>query len=118
MPNLLSAAADSRAVTSIEGEPTVGTFFVTPMLTGGHLTMLEIRAQRGVKSQVHSHAHESMIYVVSGALRTVIGTESFVVHQGQACRHPENVAHTVEALDDTIFVEVKSPVPDLVATLS
>jgi quercetin dioxygenase-like cupin family protein len=88
------------------------------MLTGSHLAMMEIHVKRGVRSQVHSHAHESMIYVVTGALRTVVGTESFVVHQGQACRHPENVAHTVEALDDAVFLEVKSPVPDLAATLS
>ena len=79
--------------------------------------MLEVRMTRGVSSQMHMHAHESLLYVISGSLKTVIAGQALLVRQGEACRHPENVMHSVEALEDALFVEVKAPVPELQATL-
>jgi len=108
---------ESKAVTEIEGVPTFGTFFVKPMLVGARMSMLKVRLERGVRSQMHTHSHESLIYVVSGALKAVVGEQNLVLRQGEACRHPENVAHSVEALEDTLFVEVKAPVPQLQTTL-
>jgi quercetin dioxygenase-like cupin family protein len=106
-------AIESQPVTSIEGTPTVGTFFVKPMITGANLSMFEVRLARGARSQMHQHSHESLIYVVSGALKTVIGEQQVLVRSGEACCHPENVVHSVEAMEDTIFIEVKAPAPEL-----
>jgi len=117
MDRLVSDPAEPRPVTSIEGVPTSGTFFVKPMLTGDCLAMLQIRMARGVRSGTHSHSHESIVYVISGSLRCVVGGEALVVHAGQACRQPQNVPHSVEALEDSLFIEVKAPVPDLLRTL-
>ena len=117
MPQSTSRLAESSPVTSIEGTPTVGTFFIKPMISGQKVSMLEVTLRRGVCSQMHAHSHESLIYVVSGAVRTVVGEEHFVLRQGEACCHPENVLHNVEALEDTLFIEVKAPVPVLSATL-
>jgi quercetin dioxygenase-like cupin family protein len=117
MQPLFSANPEARSVTSIEGVPTQGTMSVRPMLGGDHIAMLEIRMARGARSQGHAHAHESLLYVISGSLKTTIGGQTIVVRQGEACRHPENVVHNVEALEDSLFIEVKSPPPDLRATL-
>ena len=114
---LSSANPEARPVTSIEGVPTHGTMSVRPMLGGEHIAMLEIHMARGARSHDHAHAHESLLYVITGSLRTKIGEQTIVVRQGQACRHPENVVHSVEALEDSLFIEVKSPPPDLQATL-
>ena len=117
MDRLVSDPAEPKPVTSIEGVPTAGTFFVKPMLAGDCLAMLQIRMARGVSSGMHAHSHESILYVISGSLRTVVGGEVMVVHAGQACRQPKDVPHSVEALEDSLFIEVKAPVPDLLRTL-
>ena len=117
MQPLFSANPETKPVVSIEGVPTFGTLFVKPMLAGDRIAMLEIRMARGGRSQPHAHTHESLLYVISGSLRTTIGDQVIVVRQGEACRHPENTVHSVEALEDTVFLEVKSPPPELQATL-
>jgi unsaturated pyranuronate lyase len=117
MQLFFSGKVEAKPVTLIEGTPTSGTFFVKPLLNGHRIAMLEVRMAQGVSSQMHMHTHESLLYVISGSLKTVIADQVLVVRQGEACRQPENVMHSVEALEDTLFVEVKAPVPELQATL-
>ena len=106
------------AVTLIEGTQTSGTFFVTPLLIGQNHCILEIHVKRGVFSQMHVHAHESFVYVVSGKLKTVVGKQVLELGRGDACRYPQNIRHSIEALEDTVFLETKAPVPDLQAVFS
>ena len=117
MQLFFSGKVKAKPVTLIEGTPTSGTFFIKPMLNGDRIAMLEVRMAQGVSSQMHMHTHESLLYVISGSLKTVIAGQVLVVRQGEACRQPENVIHSVEALEDTLFIEVKAPVPELQATL-
>lgn len=113
LPRSQSNAAEPIAVTLIEGTPTSGTFLVTPVVVGESHCMLEIRVERGASSQMHAHSHESLVYVVSGRLRTVIGERVQELGQGEACCHAPGVMHSVEALEDTVYLETKVPVPDL-----
>jgi quercetin dioxygenase-like cupin family protein len=100
---------DSQPVHTIEGRPNTGTVFVKPLLRGETMALLEVRMRAGVSSSLHAHAHESLLYVVSGRLRTTVNDETFVLAPGDVCRHPRDAIHRVEALEDTVFVEVKSP---------
>lgn len=45
--------------------------------------------------------------------KTIVNNEAFVLGPGDACRHPRSAVHRVETLEDTLFVEVKSPAIDL-----
>jgi len=117
MQPLFSANAQPKPVVSIEGVPTSGTLSYRPVLIGERIAMLEIRMARGARSQGHAHTHESLLYVMSGSLRTTVGDETRVLRQGEACRHPENMVHSVEALEDSVFLEVKAPPPGLEGTL-
>ena len=100
---------ESQPVSAIEGRPNTGTVFVKPLMRGESMALLEVRMLAGVASSLHMHAHESLLYVVSGSLRTTVNEETFVLGPGDACRHPRDASHRVEALEDTVFVEVKSP---------
>jgi len=100
---------DSQPIASIEGVPNTGTFFVKPLIGGESMALLEIRVRAGASSAVHTHAHESLIYVISGRLQTSIGNQTFVLGPGDACRHPRAVGHRVQALEDAVFIEIKSP---------
>ena len=105
---------DAMAVSNIEGEPVLdGTLLVTPLLIGDEMTMLETFFPQGVRAPQHAHVHESLIYLVRGRLRMFVGSEESVLTPGDACRHPAGVAHRIEAIEDSVVIEVKSPPPDL-----
>ena len=112
-----NSRVEVKAVTSIEGAPTSGVFRVKSLIGGENISLLEVRVPKGVRSSLHAHSHESLIYVVSGRLRTTIGAQEYVMGPGDACCHSQHAIHSVEALEDTLFVEIKSPVPSLETTL-
>ena len=100
-------------VSFIEGKPMHGQLVLKPLLRGEQMTMLELHYQPGTKAPLHTHTHESLIYVVSGRVKTWIGDEIFVLGPGDVARHPAGVLHTVEALVESTIIEVKSPAPDI-----
>ena len=118
-PNLVARHAEVAdvVVSSIEGKPVHGQLLVKPLLRGEQMTMLELHYQPGTKASLHAHTHESLIYVVSGQVKTWIGSDVFVLGPGDVARHPPGVLHTVEALVESTIIEVKSPPPDI-ATLT
>jgi quercetin dioxygenase-like cupin family protein len=109
MLHIENAQVDSQPVSTIEGQPNTGTFLVKPLMRGETMVLLEVRVRAGAASPIHTHSHESLIYVVSGRVKTTINNETFVLGPGDVCRHPRAVGHRVEALEDAVFVEVKSP---------
>ena len=100
-------------VSSIEGKPMHGQLVLKPLLKGEQMTMLELHYQPGTKAPLHTHTHESLIYVVSGRVKTWIGDDVYVLGPGDVARHPVGVLHTVEALVESTVIEVKSPAPDI-----
>jgi quercetin dioxygenase-like cupin family protein len=113
MLHIENAQIDGQPVSVIEGQPNTGIFLVKALLGGENMALLEVRVRAGAASSMHAHSHESLIYVVSGRLKTVIDDETFILGPGDVCRHPCAVRHRVEALEDTTFVEVKSPPMEL-----
>lgn len=104
-----NAQVESQRVDTIEGRPNTGTFLIKPLMQGETMALLEVRVPAGATSAIHAHSHESVLYVVSGRLKTVINNETFVLGPGDACRHPRGASHRVEAVEDTVFIEIKSP---------
>ncbi len=105
------------AVKSVEGKAIAGTLFVRPLIRGEEMSLMEIELSAGVASPPHAHDHESLIYVVKGKLKAVVGEKIFILDPGDVCRHPRDVSHFLEALEESIFVEIKSPAPDLTRVL-
>ena len=81
------------------------------------MSLMEIQLEPGVVSPLHAHAHESLVYVVKGKLKAVVGDETYILGPGDVCRHPRGVPHFLAALEELTFVEIKSPVPDLTRVL-
>ncbi len=104
-------------VSFIEGKPMHGKLMLKPLLRGEQMSILELHYQPGTKAPLHTHTHESLIYVVSGRVKTWIGDEVFVLGPGDVARHPPGVLHTVEALVESTVVEIKSPPPDIPALI-
>src|SRR5262245_63896583 len=79
------------------------------------MTFLQIRYAAGVGAPLHTHSHESIAYVVSGKVKSTVGSTTFIMGPGDVCRHPKGVLHGLEAIEDSLVVEIKAPAPDLAA---
>lgn len=111
-----SADVPPVPVTSVEGKPMYGgEMLVKPLMQGDAMAVLEIHYCAGVGAPLHTHTHESIAYVVKGKVKSTVGSEAFLMGPGDLCRHPKGVLHGLEAIEDSVVVEIKSPVPDLAA---
>lgn len=109
-----NAEVEAIAVSAIEGKPTYGgELNVKPLIKGNEMTFLEIHYAAGVGAPLHSHTHESIVYVVKGKVKTTVAGDEFIMGPGDVCRHAAGVLHGVEALEDSVVVEIKSPAPDI-----
>jgi quercetin dioxygenase-like cupin family protein len=79
------------------------------MVHGQTLTIARIRLRKGAVVPMHSHANEQASMLESGALRFTISGEERILRAGEAVVIPPDAPHTVEALADSIAVDVFSP---------
>jgi len=113
---LFSGNADVKAikVNTIEGRRTYGgDLSVKPLIKGDEMTFLEIHYAPGVGAPLHAHAHESIVYVVKGKVRSKVGSEEYVLGPGDVCRQPKGVLHGLEAIEESVVVEIKAPAPEI-----
>ena len=110
--NGFAGQTQSTVVTAIEGVPVTGRITAKALVNGDQMLTLELSYAAGASSRPHRHGHESHVYVVSGHMRATVGDESWEMNPGDACIHPTGVLHAMEAIEDSVVVEVKSPRPD------
>ncbi|HEY3382306.1 MAG TPA: cupin domain-containing protein [Vicinamibacterales bacterium] len=80
------------------------------IIPGDRLMLAHVYLKRGALVPMHHHEGEQMTYVLQGALRVMIGGEELTVREGEVLHIPSNVDHQAEALDDTLELDVFSPV--------
>ncbi len=69
--------------------------------------------EKGALVHRHSHDNEQFTYILKGALRFNLGedgSEEVVVREGEVLHIPSNLPHSVEALEDTIDLDVFTPI--------
>lgn len=76
------------------------------------MTIARIHLRAGAVVPRHAHPHEQVANVLQGSLRFVVGDEEQVVSAGESVIVPGGVPHEVEALDDSLVLDVFSPVRD------
>jgi quercetin dioxygenase-like cupin family protein len=79
-------------------------------VTAARMTIARFNLARGAVVPTHSHDHEQVSYVLSGALRFQVDGHEQVVRSGEALQIPSWAKHSVEVLEDTEVVDVFSPV--------
>lgn len=80
-------------------------------LVHGEKTLLsEFHLQKGAVIPAHQHPHEQTGYLVIGHLRFVIDGETLEATPGDSWCITSNLAHSARALQDSVVVEVFSPV--------
>jgi quercetin dioxygenase-like cupin family protein len=76
---------------------------------GQNTTIARIRLRKGAMVPMHSHANEQISMLESGALRFTISGEERVLRAGDALVIPPDTPHMVEALEDSLAVDLFSP---------
>ena len=80
-------------------------------LVYGEKTLLtEFRLQKGRMLPFHKHENEQTGYLVSGHIVLIIDTEKYELNPGDSWCIPGNTEHGAEILEDSVAIEVFSPV--------
>lgn len=79
------------------------------LVHGEKTHLCEFRIAKGGRVPEHSHPHEQTGYLVSGRMKFMVGDESFEARPGDSWCLPGHVAHAAEVLEDSVMVEVFSP---------
>jgi quercetin dioxygenase-like cupin family protein len=96
-------------IQTVEGLPIKGEVHVKKLLHGRNALLIEVRIRGGTVTPAHQHAHESYLYVVQGRVRATIGSDVYDLGPGDAVLHPASVDHISEALEDAVWIEIKTP---------
>jgi quercetin dioxygenase-like cupin family protein len=112
MDNLQTFARNAETerldIASVEGLTMQGVW-IKLLLQGKHALLIEAHLKKGTITPEHTHDHESYCYVLSGRVRARVGQETMELGPGDAFFHPIGVPHVNEALEDTVWLEIKSP---------
>jgi quercetin dioxygenase-like cupin family protein len=73
------------------------------------LTIARLNMQKGAVVPEHSHVHEQIATVENGALKFFIDGGEQILKAGESLAIASNVPHGVEAIEDTVVVDVFSP---------
>lgn len=109
-PFTRSAEAETTTITEVEGRRLPGPVTLRSLAVTPSMVFVETTFAKGAGSPPHSHAdHDSIVYVVRGRMRVTIGDETWEAGPGDAFQHRPGIVHHMEALEETVTVEVKSP---------
>jgi quercetin dioxygenase-like cupin family protein len=80
------------------------------VISGEKITMAQIFIAKDGVVPLHHHEHEQISSVLAGALRFELEGKEIVLREGELLHIPSNVPHRVVALEDSLALDVFSPV--------
>src|SRR5882672_3448788 len=80
------------------------------IVSGDREMLAQIYLKRGALVPMHAHDSEQMTYILQGALRVVVEGEEIIVREGEVLHIPSGTPHQSEALEDTLELDVFSPI--------
>jgi quercetin dioxygenase-like cupin family protein len=87
------------------------TEMISRKIVSGEREMLaQIYLKRGALVPIHTHDSEQMTYILQGSLRFLVAGEEIIVREGEVLHIPSRLPHQAEALEDTLELDVFSPV--------
>ncbi|ATW24735.1 cupin domain-containing protein [Candidatus Formimonas warabiya] len=72
--------------------------------------LIEMRLKQGKTIPKHKHPHEQTGYLISGHIVMIVDEERNELKTGDSYCFKGNVEHSTEILEDSVLVEVFSPV--------
>jgi quercetin dioxygenase-like cupin family protein len=78
-------------------------------VVGDQVMVARILLKKGAIVPKHSHMNEQVTYVLEGALKFSIDGREIVVNAGEVLTIPPDMPHAVEAMVDTVDLDVFTP---------
>ena len=83
------------------------------MIHSGTMTVIRRRLLKGSVSTLHRHLDEQISMIEQGSILFVVEDKPQLARAGQAFIIPSNALHSVEALEDSIVLDLfAAPQPD------
>lgn len=80
------------------------------LVYGDNSLLTQFQLKKGGVLPKHTHPQEQTGYMISGRILLVIDDEEFVAEPGDSWSIPGNIEHWAEILEDSVAIEVFSPV--------
>ena len=84
--------------------------FQEPQLTKATHKFLRRGLKKGAVVPDHRHESEQITYILEGALRFELEGKVVTVRKGEVLTIPSNVPHRAVALEDTLDLDIFSPI--------
>lgn len=80
------------------------------VISGDKAMIAQVFLKKDAVVPEHRHESEQVTYILEGALKFELEGKEVVVHKGEVLRIPSNVPHRAVALEDTLDLDVFSPI--------
>lgn len=80
------------------------------VISGEKAMVAQVFLAQGAIVPTHQHESEQLTYILEGALKFELEGREIVVRQGEVLHIPSNVPHRAEALEDTLDLDIFSPI--------
>ena len=80
------------------------------IVTGDKAMVAQVFLKKDAVVPEHHHESEQITYILEGALKFQIEGKEIVVGKGQVLLIPSNVPHRAVALEDTLDLDIFSPI--------
>jgi len=80
------------------------------IVSGEKAMVAQVFLAKGAVVPEHFHESEQITYILEGALQFQIEGQEIVVAKGEVLRIPSNVPHRAVALEDTLDLDIFSPI--------
>jgi len=80
------------------------------IVSGEKAMVAQVFLRKGAVVPEHHHESEQITYILEGALKFEIEGREIVVASGQVLRIPSHVPHRAVALEDTLDLDIFSPI--------
>jgi quercetin dioxygenase-like cupin family protein len=77
---------------------------------GKNIMLVYFKLAKGASVRKHHHHNEQITYILQGSVKVTSHDKEYIVSSGEVLIIPANVEHFFEALEDTIDMDVFSPI--------
>ena len=101
-----------KKLTNLEGNEISGELYLKIQEEAQNMSAIKMKLSANSETPYHTHDHESLGVVVKGKLEVSDESNSRILLPGDTWVNPIGQTHKVKAIEDTLFVEIKSTSPD------
>ena len=80
------------------------------LFTGEKAMVAQVFIKKDAVVPLHRHESEQITYILEGALKFELEGQEVIVRQGEVLHIPSNVPHRAVALEDTLDLDIFSPI--------